>query len=172
MADQAKITAIEVLESFRSSLILFIHRAHTRIDEVGDEVRRTRAWLQSDRRTHWEGEIRRRRRVLDQAEADLHSARMSALNDNHSLQMLAVRRARESVEDAEKKLQNVRKWTRDFDGAAEPLVKRLEILRGELDHELPKALAFLVASQSALEAYADSGRTPRTDPPHSSPNGK
>ncbi|HRJ74033.1 MAG TPA: hypothetical protein PLS03_17550 [Terrimicrobiaceae bacterium] len=169
MADQAKITSIEVLESFRSSLILFIHRAHTRIDEVGDEVRRTRSWLQSDRRIHWEGEIRRRRRILDQAEAELHSARMSALTGNHSLQVLAARRARASVEDAEKKLQNVRRWSRDFDGAAEPLVKRLEILRGELDHELPKALAFLVAAQSALEAYAASGPPPRTDPPNPSP---
>ena len=161
MADQAKITSIEVLESFRSSLILYINRAHTRVDEVGDEVRRTRAWLQSDRRIHWEGEIRKRRRILDQAEADLHSARMSALNDNHSLQMLAVRRARESLSEAERKLQNVKRWSRDFDASAEPLVKRLEVLRGELDHEMPKALAYLVAAQSALEAYAESGTAPR-----------
>ena len=71
MADQANVTSFDALETFRTNLILFLNKTRVRVDEVGDEIRRTRGWLQNDQRVHWEGEIRRRRRTLSQAEQEL-----------------------------------------------------------------------------------------------------
>ena len=155
MAEQAKITSLDALERFRADLIVFMTTAHRCVDEAGDEVRRTRQWLQGEQRTHWEGAARQRKRVLDQAEADLYSARISGLKDRTIVQEEAVRKAKRAMAEAEDKLRVLKKWNRDFDNNADPLVKRLEGMRYFLDHDLPKALTFLVQAQKTLEAYAE-----------------
>lgn len=161
MADQAKVTSFEALEAFRTNLILFLAKANNRVDEVGDEIRRTRGWLQNDQRLHWEGEIRRRRQVLGQAEQELLSAKLSAFRENLAVEMMAVRRAKQALAEAEKKLQNVKQWTRNYETCVQPLAKKLESLRGVLDHEMPMAISHLLQTQKNLEAYAESG-TPRS----------
>ncbi len=155
MVDQANITSLEALETLRASLIVFANKAHTRLDEVGDEVRRTKSWLQHDRRIFWQTEIRRRRTKLDQAEQELLTARMSSMRENYTLQMMAVRKAKESLNEGEVKLRNVVKWSRDFEASVEPLWRKLESLRGVLDHEIPKALSFLLQLQKTLEDYTE-----------------
>ena len=155
MAEQAKITSLDALERFRADLIVFMTTAHRCVDEAGDEVRRTRQWLQGEQRTHWEGAARQRKRVLDQAEADLYSARISGLKDRTIVQEEAVRKAKRAMAEAEDKLRVLKKWNRDFDNNADPLVKRLEGMRYFLDHDMPKALTFLVQAQKTLEAYAE-----------------
>ena len=163
MADQAKVTSLDALESFRASLIVFMTTAHRCVDEGGDEVRRTRMWLQGEQRMHWEGECRKRKRVLDQAEADLYSARLSGLKDRTQVQENAVRKAKAAMAEAEEKLVRVKKWNRDFDDDADPLVKRLEGMRYFLDHDMPKALTYLVQAHRTLESYAETS-TPRSTP--------
>lgn len=170
MADQANITSLEALEAFRASLIVFANKAHTRLDEVGDEVRRTKSWLQHDRRIFWQTEIRRRRTKLDQAEGELMTARMSSMRENYTLQLMAVRKAKEALHEGEAKLNAVRKWSRDFEAAVDPLWKKLESLRSILDHEVPKALAFLLQLQKTLEDYTEMARpNDRSSTPEQSP---
>jgi chromosome segregation ATPase len=159
MAEQAKVTSLDALQAFRSSLILFLGDAHRSVDEVGDAVRRTRGRLQNDWRTHWEGEIRKWRRILDQAQGELLTAKLSNLRDNISAQQNAVRKAKEALDHAEKKLRAVKVWTRNFDSSADPLVKRIDSLRHILDFDLPKALAFLLQAQKTLESYAETAPT-------------
>ncbi len=155
MAEQAKVTSVDALESFRSSLILFVHTAHQHLDGVGDDVRRTRNWIQNEQRMHWQGELRRRSRTLDLAEQELFSAKLSGLRDNLVAQQNAVRKAKAAVTEAEEKLRAVKFWTRNFDHEADPLLKRLEGLRLLLDHDLPKAISYLLQAQKTLESYAE-----------------
>jgi hypothetical protein len=155
MADQAKVTSLDALELFRSNLIVFINRAQSSVDEVLDEVRRTRLWLLNDQRFLWEREIRKRQKLLESAKTELMSARMSGLREVTSPQENAVRKAKEALTEAEEKLRNVKRWTRDYEHAIDPLTKKIEGLRYFLDHDLPKGLAFLVQAQRTLESYAD-----------------
>jgi chromosome segregation ATPase len=113
-----------------------------------------RGRLQNEWRTHWEQEIAKRRRLLSQAEQELLSAKLSNLRENISAQQNAVRKAKEALDHAEKKLRKVKIWTRDFDTAVGPLVKRIDSLRHLLDFDLPKGLAFLLQAQRTLEEYA------------------
>jgi chromosome segregation ATPase len=166
MAEQAKVTSIDALEEFRASIILFLTSAHQHLDAVGDDVRRMRGWIQNDQRTHWEGELRRRRQKLELAEQELFSAKLSALRDNLSAQENAVRKAKKAVEEAEEKLRNVKIWTRNFDHEADPLIKRLEGLRQLLDHDMPKAVSYLLQAQKTLEGYSESAPSaPTAKPP-------
>jgi len=154
MADQAKVTSLDALELFRAKLIVFINRAQSSVDEVLDEVRRTRLWLLNDQRFHWEREIRRRQKLVEAAKAELMSARLSGLREVTSPQENAVRKAREALGEAEEKHRNVKRWTRDYEHSVEPLTRKIETLRSFLSHDMPKALAYLVQAQRTLEDYA------------------
>lgn len=160
MADQAQVTSFGALENFRTNLILFLSKARIQVDDACAQIRRAQGWLQSDGRLHWEREIRKRRRAMEQAEADLLNAKMSNLRDNLAVEMLAVRRTKLAFAEAEKKLQNVKRWSRNFESSVAPLAKNLESLRGVLDHDLPMAVSSLLETQKTLEAYAEIG-TPR-----------
>src|SRR5262245_24365139 len=163
MADRAKVTSLDALENFRANLIVFLTKARRSIDEVRDAVRRTRQWLEHDQKTYWEGQIRLRRRALDQATQELFSARLSEFVDKTPRQQ-AMRKAKAALEEAEDKLRNTKKWNQNFDAAADPLAKRLESLRQFLDDDMPKGVAFLEQAQSTLDAYAETSLATPEEP--------
>lgn len=160
MSSQAKVTSVEALEIFRASMIVFSSKAHNAVDQVSDEIRRTRTWIQHEKRVHWENEVRRRSRALAQAEQELLSAKMVGLLDNLALQQLAVRRARAACEEAAQKLRNVKRWARDFDSATGPLAKILDSFRGVLAHDFPRGISFLLQAQKTLESYGETAAPP------------
>ena len=155
MSSQAKVTSLEALDHLRAGLVIFLTKARRSLDDAGDELRRTRLWLQHDMRMRWENEVRKCRRALDAAEGELFSAKLSGLRDDLSFQKNAVRKAKHALDHAEEKLRNVKGWARNYEGAADPLAKRLEGLRQYLDFDLPKGIAHLVQIQRTLEGYAE-----------------
>ena len=155
MATQVRVTSLDALEALRSALIIFLTKSRRSLDDARDDARRTRSWIQHDQRFHWEGQVRQRQKKLDQVEQELLSAKLSGLRDNLVFQQNAVRKAKAALVEAEEKLRVVKRWARDFDNAADPLLKRLEGLRQYLDFELPNAITYLVQAQRTLEAYTE-----------------
>ena len=165
MAERAHITSLDALESFRAHLIIFTTTAHRSLDEVGDQVRRMRLWLQNDQRLHWEGELRKRTRAFDEARQELLGARLQGLRNAISNREANVRLAKQALALAETKLRAVKTWSRDFETSVDPLVKRMQSLRHFLDHDMPKAMAWLVQAQRTLEAYAEGAPPPSSETP-------
>ena len=165
MSQQAKVTSLDALERFRAGLLIFLSKARRSLDDAGDELRRTRLWLQHEQRVRWENAVRIGRRDLEAAEQELFSAKLSSLRDNLSAQQMAVRKARAALLHAEEKLRNVKAWTRNYEGVADPLGRRLEGLRQYLDFELPKGVSYLVQAQRTLEDYADASSPPAAAAP-------
>ena len=83
-------------------------------------------WLENDQRIHWETQVRRRAQTLETARQELFAAGISVLRRSTSDEIRAVRRAENALEEAQNKLNRIKKWTRDFDSQAAPLVKQLE----------------------------------------------
>src|SRR6187399_1636750 len=108
MPERARVTSLEALEDFRAKLILYREKAGRVLDEVSDDVIRTRVWLESDRQTHWQNEIRRLTRELEQRQQELFSSELSGLMEASALQRAAVQKARRAIHGAEEKLQRVR----------------------------------------------------------------
>ncbi len=103
MAQPAEVQSVEALGLFRSELIIFLTRLRRAVDDTRDEVMRTRAWVEQDRLRHWEHQLAHRRKVLDQAEQELLSARMSMHPGMLAIRQSAVRKARTAVGEAEEK---------------------------------------------------------------------
>ncbi|RBP38567.1 hypothetical protein DES53_11185 [Roseimicrobium gellanilyticum] len=165
MADQAKVTSLDALDSLRAASIIFMTKARTAVDQGSDEVRRARYWLEHDRRPHWESQLKRRTANLHRAEQELLSAKYSEFNDTQTMQRSAVRKAKEAVVEAEDKLRRIKGWLRNFDTSFDPLTKKLDVLRQYLDNDLPKAVAHIVQIQRTLESYAEVSPLHASAPP-------
>ena len=155
MGTQARVTSVDALDAFRAALVIFVTKARQSVDTARDRVRRMRNWLQHDQRMHWEGEIRRRQRHLDQAVQELYSARLTKMTGAIAIREGVVRKAKAAVEEAHTKLRNVKKWGQNFDSMADPLVKKLDGFRDFLDQEMADAITFLYRARDILDAYAE-----------------
>jgi len=170
MGNQAKVTSIEALDQFRASLVIFLTKARRAVADAGDESRATRMWLQHDRMVFWESEIRKRAKVLDQAEQEYMSARLTKNNENAlTIRKNAVEKAKRALEEAQARMRRVKQWAQNFDNAADPIVKRMESMRQYLDVDMPKAIAYLVNLQRTLAAYAEGPPPEETAAPASAP---
>src|SRR4051794_31179142 len=103
MADRAQVTSVEGIEAFRAKLVLFTGKSRAVLEEVLDQVQRTRAWLENNQRSHWDNECRRCKRILEDAQQELFSARLSQLRTQSAAQILAVERAKRALAFAEDK---------------------------------------------------------------------
>jgi len=155
MPEKANVRAVEAIEAFRANLILYLAKARPTLEEVSGDVLRTRSWVENDQRTLWERELRRRTRELEQTQQELFSAKLSNLRDESATEVLAVRRAKRSLEEAEAKLRAVRHWSRDFENRVQPLVKQIEKLDTVLANDLPHGIATLAQILKTLDAYAE-----------------
>jgi hypothetical protein len=153
--DRAKITSLEALEDFRARLIVYREKASRVLDEVTDEVTRTRLWLENDRPAFWQNHIRRLGRDLEQAQQELFSAQLSGLRDTSINQQVAVQRLRRSIRSAEDKAKIVKQWQRQYDNRVEMPARQAEKLRHFLEHDLSKAVAFLNEAIKNIAAYTE-----------------
>src|SRR6516225_477158 len=155
MPERAHVTSVEAIEAFRANLIVYLSKARPALEEVSADVLRVRLWIENDQRTRWEAELRKRTKELEQAMQELFSARISNLSEATAAQQLAVHRAKRSLDEATEKLRVLKRWTRDFDGVVQQLVKQIEKLHTVFTHDMVQALAYLAATITTLSEYAE-----------------
>src|SRR5215471_4920373 len=167
MPQQAQVRSVDALDSFRASLVVYLSQARPALEEVTAEVVRTRVWLETEQRTYWENQVRRRRKELEQAQAALFSARIGSLRHESSAELMLVQRAKRAFDEAETKLRVLKKWNQDFEGRVQPMVKMMEKLHTVLSNDMVKAVAYLTQVLNTLAAYAE--RHPGAPAPTGSP---
>ena len=155
MPQTARVTSIEAIDAFKATLIVYLEKAGCVLDDVSDDVVRTRIWLQSDRQLHWKNQTRQRIRELAQAEQELLTARLSGMSEAIKSRQMAVNKARLALRDAEERLARVKQWMRQFETQVESRAKVVTQLRHSLAHDMRKAVAFLEGAATSLAAYAE-----------------
>jgi hypothetical protein len=161
MAEKAQITSVEAIESFRAKLIEFLGQARPVLDEIGNEATRTRLWLQNDQRMFWEHQSRLRGRRLEEAKQELFNARLSQLQEATALHYMAVQRTQRAVQEAEGKLGVLKKWDRELENRAAPLMKQVAQLQGFIATDMTRAVAYLDRTLTTLDAYRSVAPAPR-----------
>ncbi|MBM3877206.1 MAG: hypothetical protein FJ386_10850 [Verrucomicrobia bacterium] len=160
---QAKVLSIDALDLFRSRVIVFAEKGRIATSDALDDYARTRQWLETDRLPHWEGQIRRRARDLEEAQQALFSARLSNMQDATAAHLQAVTRAKRALDEAVAKVASVKKWIARFETDAGPLAKQVDKLRSFFTHDLREAASSLALSVGTLESYLE--RFPSTPKP-------
>ena len=159
MADRAHVGSSEAIDRFRSSLVTYLTKMRPLLEDACDEAFRTRDWLHNDKRIHWENEVRRRHRALEEAKAALFSAKISNLRDARAVEHMAVERAKRAMAEAEEKLRRVKRWATEFEHRSQILVKDLEHVRSLMANEMPRAVAHLVQIMRRVDEYVRVGMT-------------
>ena len=154
MPGQARITSVEAVEAFRADLLVYLEKARNVVDEVSEEVKRTHAWLQDDRGRHWAQQVKRRTMDLQERQQELFSAQIANIRHNIQAELVAVRRAKQSLEEAEAKVKAVKHWLRDYPIEVEPLARHADLLRHALVTDMGKAVVLLTQTIETLHAYA------------------
>lgn len=165
MADQANVSSIDALESFRAELIQFIEKARVALDEAEGVVRRARTWLDVDRVNHWKNQLKLRTKQLEQAEAEYYNATITRPDENHAFHKMAVAKAKRRVEEAEEKVRVLKHWRQQFDNRATPLLRRLDPAFFMVGQHLPKGVHSLAESIKALQDYAEKAPAPKRAAP-------
>ena len=155
MADSAQVSSVDAIEAFRASLVIYLGKTKPALEQVSAEVLRTRVWVQNTQKAYWEHQLKLRRRKLEEARGELFNARLSQFQDSTLLQTMAVQKAQRAVDEAEAKLALLKKWSREMETRAEPLLKQLEQFHGYLTTELVKGTVQLAQIVKTLDAYTD-----------------
>jgi hypothetical protein len=156
MADQqAKVTSVDAIEQFRATLVLFLTKARPTLEEIVSEVTRVKQWLQNDQLTHWEKQMKIRRRALEQAQAELFSATISTIQQASAAQQMAVHRANRAIHEADEKLHILKKWGRELENRTDPYVKEIEQLHGFISVDMSRAVSYLNEIIKSLQAYSE-----------------
>jgi hypothetical protein len=160
MAERAQVTSVEAVEAFRANLIIYLGRARSAVEEISSELLRARLWLQNDQRQFWEHEERVRSRKLEEAKSELFSAKLSGSQGASSVHFMAVQRAARAVQQAEAKMETIKKWNRELEDHSEPLLRQVDQLHTFLSNDMPRAVAYLGQVVKTLETYADRNSVP------------
>lgn len=163
MHSSADVRSIAAIEDLRSALARFAAAASDALAELEIEVRRGLDWVEHEALADWKRERERRTRKVERAAAELASARIAAYDERAPAvtdHRLALAKAKKGLEEAEAKIEAVRRWTRktreevdDFRGPVQQFADALAV-------DAPAALAELERMLAALQTYVE---TPLSD---------
>jgi len=165
MADRANVTSVEVLERFRTQLMLFLERATISLSEVNEEVKRTRNWLQTEQKLNLQQERYKVSKKMELVESEFYSARLTNATERKAGLQMQLRRLKQEVRDIETRLRAVQAWSRNFDSTVEVEARKVDRLQNMIDSDMKKAVQFLNEAATALHAYSSDFDNP---PPTSS----
>jgi NAD(P)H-nitrite reductase large subunit len=165
-ATNARVTSIDALDDFRAKLLVYITRARRLLDDVNDDVVRTRAWLQSNRLPHWKKQVWLKQKELAAADQELMTARLSDMPEAVQARRMVVNKCKAALRETEERLERVKKWVKHYGSVVEPKAKVVIQMRQVVDHDLRKAVAFLENAASTLTDYAEIRKVgpPAADP--------
>lgn len=154
MPGSARLTSIEALDTFRAALIVYREKAGRIVEDLGQDVVRTRIWLETDRAAHWDRQVRLRAAAEAQAQQELLTARLAQDPGAVQERRKALERAQRARQEAEGKRDRVRHWLRRYPTDVEAQAYTLRRLQHLLAYDLGKAVSFLETAAATLADYA------------------
>jgi hypothetical protein len=157
MARSANVQDIESLKTFRLALLKFAEKATSALGEADGDVQRVTTWLENDAVTHWTAELRKRHDAVIKAKEALRFKQIyksptggkQSTADEEKAVAVATRRHAE----AEQKMANVKKWTRQLHKESHIYRGSVQRLATTVSTDVPNAGAKILRMLTALEGY-------------------
>jgi hypothetical protein len=166
----ANVQAIELLLEWHAGLVEFRTDAMEALAAVTLEINRAAGWIDEKYRT-WKQAVRDADNEIFIAKQELNNRRypdFSGKMPDTSEQRKVLRKAQAKKEFAENQVEVCRKWMQKLPHMVEEVYEGpARMLSGNLEGEMPKALAMLQRRITALEAYA--AIAPPSTPAESAP---
>jgi hypothetical protein len=155
MSGSARVTSIDALKDFRTALCEFGVEAQEALAAVDMDIRRAEDWLRAQME-YWRRQARDRGEGLARAKAALVQREWGTQEGRGAGTTEAeieVKHAKRSLQEAEDKIEAVRRWQQQLPRAINEYEGPARQLSGFLEADLKQALAMLDRMAAALEAY-------------------
>ena len=157
MSEQARVEDIESFRVFRVALHQFALIAEQSLTSVQAHVDRTRSWLETEQRLHWDSQLRRRSEAVVQARDAVRQKRLykdaSGRTPSAIEEEKVLRRCLASVEEAEAKILAVKRSIPRLDKESELYRGGVAPLSRAICDDIPRAIALLDRLADSLEEY-------------------
>jgi hypothetical protein len=169
MSEFARVESVEALKDFRVTLCKVAEEIGVGLEEADGEIQRTIIWLKQEQHTYWKGEVRKRGELMTRAKLELKrkqeqktplGGRYSCVDEKKALAV-----AQRRFEEAEQKLANVRRWSRQLEEEAFSYQGGIRSLSQMISSGIPNGLAQLDNMIVSLESYLSLKPTGDLEPP-------
>jgi hypothetical protein len=152
----ANVRSVDALRDTKAALITFAEEARVSLDSFEMELRQLRNWLERDQLSYWRSQVKRGQELVAMARSELFRRQLSqseAVSDTE--QKEALRLAKRRLEEAEDKVERIKKWTPVLEHAISEYHSQSQPLGDRLSGSLVASLATLDRMIAALESYID-----------------
>jgi hypothetical protein len=157
MPQTAKVQSIDAIRAFRITLLKFADAADSALADAEGEMSHTLMWLQTEQPAHWRTQVRKRSEILTRAKEALRMKCLYKDSSGHTpsadQEQKAVQLATRRLEEAEEKVQTVKKWERRLQKEISSYQGSARRLATQIQSDLPRAAAQLDQTIQQLEAY-------------------
>jgi len=161
--ESAKINSPEIIKSFREDFVRFDSACKSILLEFESNTRKTIQWLHHEQRPYWKRQLRKREEMVKIAQSEYIRAR----HGSHSFgktscidQKKALEKAKRLKQEAEVKMDLVKKWIQILDSEIEKKMGPVKSLSNLLYQLTPRALNRLDNMAENLENYLQRKRYP------------
>lgn len=158
MSDSARVTSIDAIVAFDSALRTFQDEASQVLLVIEQQARRALEWLEQDAPLYWRQKIRESYEEVSHARTALHTCRMKKVGNQGPAcieEQQALRKAQERLRKTEEMLQVVNRCAQRVRREIDEYRGRINGFRICLDSGIPRTLAMLGGTVSALESYLE-----------------
>ena len=168
----ARVYNTEALKEVKAALADFTESVAQTLASVDADINRISQWLSQDRPAYWKREVRKCEEAVAHAQADIMRKRLIAAPEPASVveEQKILNRAKQRVTEAQRKLDNVRRWAPIWEREAMLYKTACRGLTEAAHRDVPAAAARLDAMMTSLEAYlrlaapqGDSDRPPTAE---------
>ncbi|MDB5328631.1 MAG: hypothetical protein JWM57_4200 [Phycisphaerales bacterium] len=161
MAEGAKVQDLDVIRSFRASMIKFIEASNAALTDGESDLTRRQAWCEGEQTSFWNHQIKKLNELIMQLKEAIRGKQIfrdstgrtqSAFDEQKKL-----RAAQARLELAEQKLANCRRWGKQLQREHLNYRGGVQRLQTMLSSDLVNSVATLETILTQLDAYLSAG---------------
>lgn len=156
MAESANITSVEAVTHYRTVLRAQQERASEVLATYIRELQRVVEWFEHDLTLLWKQELRKRYEKVSAARTTYETCKLRTVAGQRSAcfeEKKEYERAKHRLQDAERKVEAVKRWRINYAQEAEECRGRLGKFQYVLDQDVERAIALLERTVISLENY-------------------
>ena len=155
MADGARVHSLDALKQLREMLVVYGESCQDALGATNLEIRRSQDWIANQQKV-WQRRVRELEEEVNKTKNDLMVRKhwsQGGKGPGYTEQEIAFRRAKQRLEEAQEKVENCKKWTRQLPQAITEYRGPAGQLGGMVATHLKHSIVILDRRIAALEAY-------------------
>jgi len=161
MAELARVHNLDVLRKFKHALWKFQETANVALTDAESDLQRTSIWLETEQRTYWNGQLRKRHEAVQKAREKVQEKQLYKDATGHRSsavdEMKILQAAQRALAEAEQKVAAIKKFIPKMQKQTQMYRGGVQRFASTVQSDLPVAVDRLDQMLATLEAYVSFG---------------